>query len=150
MTTQITLALPDGVYRRASHLAQLLGRDVAELLTEAMAIAYGMAALTPRPRAYALSFFPIGVESEAPSNTLPQPVAILSDTEVLALSEKQMELEQQQQLSELLDKQQAGLLTSDERSKLASLMQVYQDGLLLKAQALREAVQRGLREPLTP
>ncbi len=27
-------------------------------------------------------------------------------------------------------------------------MQVYQQKLLLKAQALREAVQRGLREPL--
>jgi hypothetical protein len=29
-------------------------------------------------------------------------------------------------------------------------MQVYQEGLLRKAQALNEAVQRGLRPPLAP
>jgi hypothetical protein len=47
-----------------------------------------------------------------------------------------------------LDKQQAGKLTNDERPELLALMQVYQEGLLRKAQALNEAVQRGLRKPL--
>jgi len=48
-------------------------------------------------------------------------------------------------LSMLLDHQQAGTLTSEERAELAALMQLYQVGLLRKAQALREAVRRGLR-----
>jgi len=61
-----------------------------------------------------------------------------------------MEPKQDQRFSELLDKQQATQLTSDERSELMVLMQVYQEGLLRKAQALNEAVQRGLREPLEP
>jgi hypothetical protein len=37
-----------------------------------------------------------------------------------------------------------------ERSEMLALMQVYAEGLLRKAQALREAVRRGLREPLEP
>jgi hypothetical protein len=51
-------------------------------------------------------------------------------------------------LSELLQRQQAGLLGDGERAELSALMQAYQEGLLRKARALREAVLRGLREPL--
>jgi hypothetical protein len=50
----------------------------------------------------------------------------------------------------LLDHQQAGTLTSSEQAELVALMQVYQQGLVRKAQGLREAVRRGLREPLQP
>ena len=59
-----------------------------------------------------------------------------------------MEPVQDHRLSELLDEQQAGSLTSDERSELLAFMQIYQEGLLRKAQALHEAVRRGLRKPL--
>ena len=74
----------------------------------------------------------------------------MSDEEVLVLSELQMEPEQDNHLSELLYKNQAGILTRVERSDLVDLMQIYQEGLLRKAQALNEAVQRGLRKPLEP
>ena len=47
-------------------------------------------------------------------------------------------------LSELLDKQQAGIVTKSEHSELQTLMQIYQEGLLRKATALSEAVNRGL------
>jgi uncharacterized protein YnzC (UPF0291/DUF896 family) len=53
-------------------------------------------------------------------------------------------------LSELLDRQQASALTADERAELHTLMQTYQEGQLRKAQALREAVGRGLRERPEP
>jgi hypothetical protein len=53
-------------------------------------------------------------------------------------------------LSELLHRQQAGILTEAERPELTSLMELYQTQLLRKAQALREAVRRGLRPPLQP
>lgn len=76
------------------------------------------------------------------------PVLILSDEQVLALTELQMEPDQDEQLSFLLDRQQAGLLVGDERSELDSLMQVYREGLLRKATALSEAVKRRLISPL--
>ena len=47
-----------------------------------------------------------------------------------------------------LQKQQERTLSAPEQAELVALMQVYQEGLLRKAQALREAVQRGLRAPL--
>ena len=55
-----------------------------------------------------------------------------------------MESEEDSRLSELLDKQQAGMLTESEYSELQTLMQIYQEGLLRKATALSEAVKRGL------
>ncbi len=75
-------------------------------------------------------------------------VSSLSDEEVVALADLQLAPEQDQRLSDLLHKQQASQLAEAEHIELTKLMQVYQEGLLRKAQALREAVQRGLREPL--
>jgi hypothetical protein len=50
----------------------------------------------------------------------------------------------------LLQKQPAQKLSVPERTELVALMQVYQEGLWRKAQALHEAVRRGLRTPLEP
>lgn len=86
-----------------------------------------------------------------PLSPRPEPfkqVAELSNEEVLALTELQMEPTQDQRLSTMLDRQQAGELTEAERPELLALMQVYQEGLLRKAQALHEAVRRGLCERL--
>jgi predicted DNA-binding protein len=129
MSTQVTLTLPDEVYRRAERLAQLSSREVADVLADTIE----------------LSLSPVGLKSEAV-----EPVSGLSDEEVMALAELQLASDQDQRLSSLLDKQQAGTLIEAERSELLALMQVYQESLLRKAQALREAVQRGLREPLEP
>jgi hypothetical protein len=121
------VTLPDEVYRRARRLATLTSRDVADVLADTIA----------------LSFSSLSADSETV-----RPVSRLSDEEVLTLTELQMEPSQDRRLSVLLDRQQAGTLTATERSELLALMQVYQEGLLRKAQALREAVRRGLREPL--
>lgn len=72
----------------------------------------------------------------------------LPDSQVLALSELQMTEEQQTRLSELLSLNREGLLGDTERIQLDELMEIYCKGLLLKARALRAAVERGLREPL--
>lgn len=82
--------------------------------------------------------------------TLPPPLAEASSEEVIALADLQMDPTQDQRLSTLLDRQQAGELHVEERVELVALMQMYQEGLLRRAQALAEAVRRGLREPLTP
>lgn len=132
METQITLNLPSSVYDKAKHFAQLTNRDIADVLTQAIT----------------LSLLPIAPK-EAPTTNLENlSINSLPDEEVIALTELQMAPEQDQRLSELLYNQQAGTLKDGEHSELLALMQVYQENLLLKANALREAVVRGLREPL--
>jgi hypothetical protein len=62
------------------------------------------------------------------------PVEELSDPKVLELVDLRMD---------------KGQLNNEERNELAGLMQVYHESLVRKAQALSEAVRRGLREALT-
>ncbi|MCI0489474.1 MAG: hypothetical protein L0229_23015 [Blastocatellia bacterium] len=125
----MAITIPEHVYRQAERLAQLTHRPVDELLAEAIT----------------LSLAPLDVSSESSL-----PVEGLSDQEVLDLTNLELPAAQDRRLSRLLDRQQAGKLTDKQRAELISLMQVYQEGLLRKAQALGEAVQRGLIEPLTP
>ncbi|MBW4431081.1 MAG: hypothetical protein KME28_04930 [Pelatocladus maniniholoensis HA4357-MV3] len=123
MSTQITITLPDEVYQRAERFARLANRDIASVLADTIQLSI------PPIRADILDL---------------EPVSTLCDQQVLALTELQMESEQDARLSELLDRQQAGLLIEDERLELQTLMQIYQEGLLRKATALSEAVKRGL------
>jgi hypothetical protein len=73
----------------------------------------------------------------------------LSDVEVLALAELKMPPKQQKQLHKLLDKNGEGELTIVEKKQLDEMMEVYEDALLRKAQAMRVAVERGLMKPLS-
>lgn len=128
MGTQITITLPDEIYQRAERFARLANRDIASILVDTIQ----------------LSIPPSG------GDILDlEPISDLSDEQVLALTELQMEPDRDARLSELLDRQQAGLLVEDERLELQALMQIYQEGLLRKATALSEAVKRGLMEPLS-
>jgi hypothetical protein len=70
----------------------------------------------------------------------------LSDADVLDLTALEHPAGQDRELRALLERQQAGSLSPQERHRLAALMQAYQVGLLRKA--LQEAVRRGLRAPL--
>lgn len=127
MSTQITITLPDDVYQRAERFARLANRDLASILADTIQ----------------LSLLPIAEESLDF-----EPVSTLANEALLALTKLEMEPAQDSRLSELLDQQQAGLLSDNERSELQALMQIYQRGLLRKATALSEAVKRGLIEPL--
>jgi hypothetical protein len=128
MSTQITITLPDEVYQRAERFARLANRDIASVLVDTIQLSI------PPIRA---DIFDL------------EPISDLPDEQVLALTELQMEPDQDERLSELLDRQQAGLLAEDERLELQALMQIYQEGLLRKATAFSEAVKRGLMEPLS-
>ena len=77
------------------------------------------------------------------------PVSTMSDTEVLALADSKMDVVQNQRLGELQAKGKVVGLTHAERYELLTLMQIYQFGQLRKSEALAEAVQRGLRTPLS-
>jgi hypothetical protein len=129
MSTEIILTLPDDVLRRAQLLAQRSRRPVGEVLTEALE----------------LSFNPMATRA-----VREEPMANWSDAQVLAATDAHLSESDDARLGELLDRQQACLLTPAERVETAGLMEQYQKGLLSKAQALREAVRRGLREPLQP
>jgi hypothetical protein len=125
----VTVSLPDEVYQRAEHLAELTGCDLPALLADTLAAS-------------------LSLLGDVPANDASLSTA--SDAEVLALSQMTMAPDQDERLSELLDRQQAGELRAEERVELLGLMQMYQEGTLRKAQGLREAVRRGLREPLAP
>ena len=128
MSTQVTLTLPDQVWERAEVLAQRTGRAVGELLAETIE----------------LGLDPLGeVAREVPLETWP-------DSEVLAAVETELPPVADQRLSELLERQQAAALSTDQGTELRAPMQTYQESLLRKARALREAVRRGLREPPAP
>ena len=128
MSTKITITLPDEVYQRADRFARLANRDIASVLADTIQFSI------PSTRTDVLAL---------------EPVSNLSDVQVLALTELQLEPDQDARLSELLDRQQADILAADERPELQTLMQIYQEGLLRKATALKEAVDRGLIEPLS-
>jgi hypothetical protein len=129
MTTRVMVTLQDDVYRRVERLAQLTSREVADLLADTITLALQ----------------PLAVSAES----VPA-VTALSDEDVLGLTELQMAPAQDRRLSVLLQKQQERALSVAEQTELLLLMQVYQEGVLRKAQALREAVRRGLRPPLEP
>ena len=123
MSTQITITLPDEVYQRAERFARLANRDIASVLADTIQLS--IPAISPEAAAL-------------------EPISTLSDEQVIALTQLQMEPEQDARLSDLLDRQQSGILTETERKELQTLMQIYQEGLLRKATALSEAVKRGL------
>lgn len=127
MGTTIILELPEKTFRRAQRLAELTEREVTEVLTDALTLSLPAFDSTQK---------------------IVEPVSELSDTAVLELANSTMEPSDGLRLSELLDRQQAELMTEPEHVEMASLMQVYQEGLLLKAEALAEAVRRGLLPPL--
>ncbi|MFN7468741.1 MAG: hypothetical protein ACK5S8_13485 [Pseudanabaena sp.] len=128
MSTQVTITLPDEIYQRAERFARLANRDVASILADTLQLSI------PLTRANVFDL---------------EPVSCLSDNQVLSLTQLQMQPVQDARLSELLDRQQSGLLVESERLELQTLMQIYQEGLLRKATALNEAVNRGLMEPLS-
>ncbi|MEG3894682.1 MULTISPECIES: hypothetical protein [unclassified Microcoleus] len=121
MTAQITLNLPDEVYHQAELLALQRHRTVSEILVETLENF-----LLPTAK----------------------PVSALSDSEVITLTQLRLQPVQEQRLSELLDRQQSGTIASVERDELQALIHIYETRLLRQAQALNEAVRRGLLEPL--
>ena len=124
---RIEISIPDDVYHRAQRLAQVSHRGIAEVLVDTLTFSLPV----------------LEHSEEGPS------LSELSDAEILVLTHLQLAPQDDQRLSLLLDKQQADELTDSQRAELWTLMQRYQVGLLRKAQALQEAVQRGLRKPLS-
>ena len=99
MSTQVTITLPDEVYQCAERFARLANRDIASILADTLQLSI------PLTNVFDL-----------------EPVSCLSDNQVLALTQLQMQPVQDARLSELLDRQQSGLLVESERLELQTLM----------------------------
>ena len=127
MSTQLTLDLPENLVARAQTIALRAGQSVNDLLAESIE----------------LSLKPWGTVVEGDIHQC-------GDEEVLTACDLELSTEDDRRLTELLQRQQAETLLVHEQAELASLMQVYQEGLVRKAEALREAVRRGLRGPVQP
>ena len=119
MAQTVTLELPDEVARSARGFALHTQRRLEEVLVEW--IDQAVAEL---------------------------PIDSLSDEQILALCEAQLGQGQQEELSELLASNREGTLDRAGQAHLDQVMQQYRRGLVRKAQALKIAVERGLRPPL--
>ena len=124
---QVTISLPEDVYQRAERFSRLINRDLASVLADTVGT----------------SLPPLSDQVEA----LPV-IAELSDQAVLDLADSTLPAQQDQRLSELLEKQREGELVADEPQELEALMQVYNEGWLRKTAGVVEAVQRGLMNPM--
>jgi len=126
MVAQYQVTLTEHIRKRAEKLAQLSGRTIEEML-------------------------PVMLMLSAPTFTHPldidHSVSALPDNDVLAIANLQMLPEIDARHSELLAAQGRGDLSDDEQVELRMLTDVYGVGLVYKAEALAEAVKRGLREP---
>jgi hypothetical protein len=127
MSIPVTINLPDDVYHRAERFAVLSNRDLSSVLADT--IVHSLPSISS-----ALDRMPS--------------ISSLTDPEIIALTQLEMESSEDTRLSKLLDKQQAGTLVENDSIELDGLMQIYREGLLRKATALAEAVKRGLMEPL--
>jgi hypothetical protein len=74
---------------------------------------------------------------------------LLPDGELLAVCDSQLAPAEQEELDDLLEQKREGELAAGDRDRLDELMRSYRAGLVRKAQALRVAVSRGLRPPLS-
>jgi hypothetical protein len=74
---------------------------------------------------------------------------LLPDEELLAVCDSHPDEAQQEELSDLLDRNREGGLSDPERERMDQLMRSYRAALVRKAQALKVAVSRGLRPPLS-
>ena len=75
-------------------------------------------------------------------------IVSLSDEKILNLCDSQMSEPDQTQMSTLLGQQREGLLQRGELEELDRLLQLYRRGMVRKAEALKIAVERGLRARL--
>lgn len=127
MSTQLTLNLSEALMRRAQAVANRAGRTVNDLLSESIELS-----LKPW------------------SNSADIELRQCSDDDVILACDLQMSATDDDRLSQLLSDQQSASLTAAEQAELTALMQVYQEGLVRKAEALGESVRRGLRGPVQP
>jgi hypothetical protein len=126
---EVTVSLPDNIFRHAVRLSEATKLNVSNILTDALA-------------------FTLPTLDDAMSAE--EPISQLDNEKVMALADSQMPADKDERLSNLLYKQREKQLTVEEAAELLSLMLMYYSGWWRKTEALVQAVKRGLRSPLEP
>ncbi len=120
MAESVTLNLPDQLVQQVYEVAILTQRNREEILLE---------------------WIDRGRTGESA-------IASLSNEQILNLCDLQMSEPDQIQMSLLLGQQREGLLQKGELEELDRLLQIYRRGMVKKSEALKIAVERGLRDRL--
>jgi hypothetical protein len=120
MAEKVTVELPEELIRQVQAAASRTQRSFDEVLTEWIRLGGSEPALE-----------------------------LLSDEELLAVCDGQPEASFQEAFEDLLERNREGTLDGAERRRLDELMRTYRAGLVRKAQALKVAVNRGLRPRLS-
>ena len=126
MSEQVIVTLPDELLQRAQVWANQTGRPLEDFLAESIEASLG------------------------PFGESPIPADHWSDEDVLATLDFELPREDDERLTQLLNQQRGDSLSEQDAVELRRLMTVYQERLLRKAVALREAVRRGLRSAPAP
>ena len=126
MNASVTVSLPNELFLKAEAWAKQSGRPVAEFLAEAIE------------------------HSLVPFASNPEAINEWTDQNVLEQLDRQPLQADDDRFSGLLRQQSEGLLSSIDSAELQQLIRTYQQSMLMKSAALREAVRRGLRQPPGP
>ena len=118
---EVTLNLPENVYRNFSAIAEKKHRRVEEVITDKLQDDFS-------------------VETADFEET----VAAWADEDVLALANLKLPEQQAERMSELSDKMQSGAMSKAEENELEIYLEIYNNANLRKAYGIAEAVRRGL------
>ncbi len=130
----VTLSIPEPIYQRARQAAEVLQRQVEDVIVDTLA--------TTLP---VLDDAPVEMVSELAA------MAHLSDEALQGLANNVMAEERQELLDHLLDEQGRGALDEAGQRELAALMAEYGRAMLRRAKAVALLIARGRPVPaLTP
>jgi len=120
---EVTLNLPENVYRNFIELAEKKRRRVEDVIADRL-------------------------QDDLSGETahLEETVAAWSDEDVLALAKLQLPAQQAERMSELSDKAQKGEISKVEEHELEIYLELYNHANLRKAYGIAEGVRRGLLE----
>lgn len=118
---EVTLNLPENVYRNFSKLAEKKHRRLEEIITDKLQDDFS-----------------------ADIADYEETVSGWTDEDVLALAKLKLPKEQAARMSELADKVQTGTVSKVEENELEIYLEIYNNANLRKAHGIAEAVKRGL------
>lgn len=126
----ITLQLPDTLYRSAQRMAQATERPLSEIIADSLA--HALPPLDDVPEEEVVSLVKL---------------SLLDDAQLWQVAAQSMPPEDQDNLYRLLDEQSAGQLNAHGREQLTNLLEKYNQLMLHKAHAWLLLARRGYHVP---
>lgn len=118
---EVTLNLPENIYRNFSNLAEKKHRRLEDVITDRLQDDFS-----------------------ADDTDYAEKVAAWSDEDVLALAKLKLPKEQAERMSELSEKVQCGTISKVEENEQEIYLEIYNNANLRKAHGVVETVKRGL------